>query len=134
MFANTLKREVFADDFPLVPGLEVSERPGRLTLQVALGDVNPEEVSVAAEEGVLRIKGERKLEGVNRIYRFTRSMPLPSGVRATEITRDFHDGVLTVTVPLSTALVRKRVTRLVVAAAAELSLARHDERDTSRVS
>jgi HSP20 family protein len=106
MIANTLKRDVFADDFPLVPGLEVSERPGRLTLQVALGDVNPEEVSVAAEEGVLRIKGERKLEGVKRIYRFTRSMPLPSGVRATEITRDFHDGVLTVTVPLSTALVR----------------------------
>jgi HSP20 family molecular chaperone IbpA len=106
MFANTLKRDVFADDFPLVPGLEVSERPGGLTLQVALGDVNPEDVSVAAEEGVLRIKGERKLEGVKRIYRFTRSMPLPSGVRATEITRDFHDGVLTVTVPFSTALVR----------------------------
>ena len=77
-----------------------------MTLQVAFGDVNPEEVSVAAEEVVLRIKGERKLEGVKRIYTFTRSMPLPSGVRATEITRDCHDGVLTVTVPLSTALVR----------------------------
>src|SRR5688500_17065132 len=49
MIANTLKRDVFADDFPLVPGLEVSERPGGLTLQVALGDVNPEDVSVAAE-------------------------------------------------------------------------------------
>jgi HSP20 family molecular chaperone IbpA len=100
MTANSFARDVFRE-FPLVPDLDVVERPGRVTVQVALAGVKPEEVSVAATDTVLTIKGERTLEHPKRIYRFTRSTRLPNGVRATEVTTDFHDGVLTVTVPLT---------------------------------
>jgi HSP20 family molecular chaperone IbpA len=100
MIANCATRDVFGQ-FPLVSDLEVTQQPDRVTVHMALAGVKPEAVSVTAIDNLLTIKGERTLERSQRVYRFTRTTPLPRGVRATNVITAFHDGVLEVIVPLA---------------------------------
>lgn len=81
--------------------------------------IKPEEVKITVEDDVLTVSGEHteetEEEGENYMRRerrrgsFSRSMSLPSGVKAEDIEVTTEDGVLEVTIPLPEAEQRKPV-------------------------
>ena len=100
-------------DVAWVPPVEAFERDHCLTVRVELPGMKKEEIGVTVTEGGLTIEGERKLEAEekkNDWYRtertygaFVRTVPLPEGVKATEIKATFEGGVLEIKVPLPVA-------------------------------
>jgi HSP20 family protein len=98
-----------AFEFGWVPELEVFERNNHFTVRLDVPGLKKEEVAVHVTEGVLTIEGERKHEAEEeknhwytreRTYgRFYRTVPLPEGVNAKEVTATFKEGVLEVTFP-----------------------------------
>jgi len=97
-------------DIAWMPPVEVFERDHRLTVRVELPGIKKEEIGVTFTDGVLTIEGERKFENEekkNEWYRnertygkFVRTVPLPEGVKATDIRATFEGGVLEIAVPL----------------------------------
>lgn len=95
------------------PGIDVFERDGRLVTRVDLPGVKKEDVKVEVADGHLSISGERKSEAeekndqyyrVERQYgSFSRTVPLPKGVKLDDVKATFADGVLEVSVPLPAA-------------------------------
>ncbi len=91
------------------PALDVEEDENAFTLHVELPSVNPDDVEVSLEENVLTIAGERRFyddreaEGFRRIERhfgrFHRSVRLPDRVDANAVEANYHNGLLTITVP-----------------------------------
>jgi HSP20 family protein len=87
----------------------VFERNNHFTVRLDVPGLKKEEVAVHVTEGVLTIEGERKHEAEEeknhwytreRTYgRFYRTVPLPEGVNAKEVTATFKEGVLEVTFP-----------------------------------
>src|SRR5215203_6480934 len=90
-----------ADWIPLV---DVSETEEAFHIDVELPDVNPEDVKVTIDHGVLTLQGERKekrgekagkVHRVERAYgRFVRSFSLPVHVDHHHVNAGFKDGVL----------------------------------------
>jgi len=110
---SEIKTSVIINDKYLIQGgqpVEVFERDHRLTVRVELPGIKKEEIGVAFTDGVLTIEGERKFENEekkNEWYRneraygkFVRTVPLPEGVKATDIKATFEGGVLEIAVPL----------------------------------
>ena len=91
------------------PAVDIYEQDGTIVLKAELPGVDPKDVDVRLENGVLTLRGERKLdsavkrESYHRVERaygsFTRSFTLPTVVDAEKIRADFKDGVLKVTLP-----------------------------------
>jgi HSP20 family protein len=90
-------------DVAWIPPVEAFERDHRLTVRVELPGMKKEEIAVTFAEGFLTIEGERKLEKEeekkNEWYRnertygkFVRTVPLPEGVKATEVKATFESG------------------------------------------
>ena len=88
-----------------------------------------EEVSVSTADECLTIQGERKHEAetregewfqTERTYgKFVRVIPLPAGVKTSEIVANFRDGVLEVTVPLPSAAIAAEPQQIPIGGAAE---------------
>lgn len=97
-------------EFPWSPDLEVAERDHHLIMKVDLPGLKKEEISVELDKGLLTIAGERTHETektkpewmrTERSYgAFSRSIPMPDGVTAGDVTATFTNGVLEITVPL----------------------------------
>lgn len=103
------------EDFPHSPwsqqsehGIRVEEytEDGSYTVKAELPGIDPDEdLEITVDHGVLTVHAERreeKREGKRSEFRygsFTRSVQLPAGVKEDDIKADYHDGVLTVTVP-----------------------------------
>lgn len=91
------------------PSCDVYEDEEGVTLRFELAGVEPKDVEVRFENGVLTLRGERKLEqeekrdNYHRIERsygtFTRSFSLPGTVDAERIRAESKHGVLSVFVP-----------------------------------
>ncbi|TVR37865.1 MAG: Hsp20/alpha crystallin family protein [Nitriliruptor sp.] len=91
------------------PALDVEEDENAFTLHVELPSVNPDDVEVSLEENVLTIAGERRFyddktaDGFRRVERhfgrFHRSVRLPDRVDANAVEANYHNGLLTITVP-----------------------------------
>ncbi|HFH3253103.1 small heat shock protein sHSP20-GI [Pseudomonas aeruginosa] len=88
------------------PMADISEDENAFLLKLDLPEVPKDAVRVSAENGVLTISGERKLEKeeqgkkfhrIERVYgRFVRSFVLPDNVDPTKVTASMKDGVLEV--------------------------------------
>ena len=97
----------------LVPRVNVSESEKEFEVSVDLPGMKPEEISVEVHEGELWITGEKKEEKeekgktfhrMERHYgHFRRVIPLPSAVSEEEISAEYTEGVLKVTLPLAEA-------------------------------
>ncbi|MCE3284766.1 MAG: hypothetical protein K0R70_1022 [Steroidobacteraceae bacterium] len=96
-------------DAEFVPPADVVERDKEYLVKVDLPDVHKDDVKVLFDDGVLTIKGERKIEKevkgekVHRTERyfgmFERSFALPDDVEVKGIRAESKDGVLIVTLP-----------------------------------
>jgi HSP20 family protein len=101
-----------------MPAVDVREDRSSLTLEFELPGLEPDQVEVTAENGVLTVRGEKRAErkeGDERRYHlvertygsFSRSFQLPSGVDEGQIDAQFENGVLHVRIPKA-ALPRPR--------------------------
>ncbi len=91
------------------PACDIYEDEEGVSLRFELAGVDPKDVDVRFENGVLTLRGERKLEqeekreNYHRVElnygTFTRSFSLPGTVDAEKIRAESKNGVLTVTLP-----------------------------------
>ena len=89
-----------------VPNADVFARGRDLVIRMELAGVAPEDIDVSLHENTLTVSGERKedVDDVSfyvheRFYGvFRRSMTLPSGISDDDITAEFYNGLVEITV------------------------------------
>jgi HSP20 family protein len=91
------------------PALDAFEDKDKYVVSVEVPGLNKQDLNVVVHDGVLTISGERKSEKdskegtvhrTERYYgKFSRSVSLPSAVKADQVSAAYKDGVLTVEVP-----------------------------------
>src|SRR5436309_2637820 len=94
---------------PWAPAVDIYETENELVVKADLPDVNPQDLDIRVENNVLTIRGERKFETkvneenylrIERAYgSFSRSFSLANSVKSEAIKADYHDGVLTLSLP-----------------------------------
>jgi len=92
-----------------VPAVDIREKADRFELSADLPGVNPEDISVTMEDGVLTIQGSRLAEVTDeqdnytryeRVYgKFLRRFTLPDTANGDEISALTKNGVLNVSIP-----------------------------------
>ena len=93
-----------------VPAVDIYETDAHeVVVKAELPDMKREDINLTFENGVLTLKGERKVqqevnkENYQRIERrhgvFSRSFTLPNTVDASKISASYKDGVLTIRLP-----------------------------------
>jgi HSP20 family protein len=106
-------RYAAGDDEDLVsgswgPSVDVAETKEKILVRAEVPGMNQDAISIEFENGLLTIRGERKLEkqdGVtwHRVERsygtFSRSFTLPRTVDAEKIAATYRDGILEIEVP-----------------------------------
>jgi HSP20 family protein len=91
------------------PAVDVSETDDEYIVAAELAGLKPEDATVELHDGILTIRGEKKLERdekkeharyVERVFgAFVRSFSLPQNADAEKIQASFKDGVLTLRIP-----------------------------------
>ena len=91
------------------PAVDLFEREDSLVLKADLPGLTEDDVQIEVRDNVLTVSGERhadfedKQNGYYRVERafgsFSRSLTLPEGVDADQISASFSSGVLEVTIP-----------------------------------
>ena len=110
--------EVFATGW--VPAVVVKEEDQRFLITADVPGVEPDQIEVTMENGMLTIKGERKAEttderegGYRRVERshgvFYRRFTLPDTADAEKVTATGKNGVLEVVIPKKEAVQPKRI-------------------------
>lgn len=102
------------------PAVDIKENSEQFVITADIPGVEPKDIEVTMENGVLTIKGERKLEardggdnGYRRVERaygsFYRRFTLPDTADAEAIAASGKHGVLEVVIPKRAALQPKRI-------------------------
>ena len=91
------------------PAVDIREEPGRFVLYADLPGVDPQDIEVQMERGLLTIKGERRVDNssdngsYSRIERmhgvFHRRFALPDSADPDGISATGHNGVLQIVIP-----------------------------------
>jgi len=111
MLGNGIWRS--AEERPLrgswVPAINILEKDSEITITADLPGLKAEDVEVTVEEGILSIRGERKLEEaaegetyhrVERLYgSFERTFTLPNSIDVDKIGARFCNGEMVLTLP-----------------------------------
>jgi HSP20 family protein len=92
-----------------LPSTDISETDKEFLIRAELPAIKKEDVRVTAEDGMIRIEGERKQQSEQKDERFhrmescygsfSRSFSLPENINSTAIRCESRDGVLTVHIP-----------------------------------
>ncbi len=109
MFQNESTDESSVVTSQWVPRVDIKEEADRFVLYADLPGVDPQEIEVQMEKGMLTIKGERRseekleTESFSRIERrhgsFHRRFALPDSADPEGITASGHNGVLQIVIP-----------------------------------
>ena len=101
------------------PALDISERKDAYLVTVELPGVEPDDLDITLEDGLLTIQGERhfahdsseqQFHRVERRYgAFRRSITLPAHVEADAVEASMEDGVLCILVPKAQETKAKRI-------------------------
>ena len=101
------------------PSVDISEDDKAFTLLADIPGVDPKDIDISMEKGVLTIKGERLSENVEegenfrRVERlsgqFYRRFTLPDSADADKIEASSEHGVLKVTIPKQEVAVSRRI-------------------------
>jgi HSP20 family protein len=104
---------------PWSPSVDIYETENELVLKADLPEVDQKNIDVRVENQTLTIAGERKFQaqqngkGYHRIERsygnFVRSFAVPNTFDTEKIGAEFHNGVLTVTLPKKEAAKPRQV-------------------------
>lgn len=87
------------------PSIEVTEKDNEVRVTAEIPGMSEKDVEVMLDNGTLTVRGERKSEKEERGYseryygRFERRVALPSYVDEEKAKAEFHNGLLTVTLP-----------------------------------
>jgi HSP20 family protein len=102
------------------PAVDIKEELDCFVLEADIPGVNPKDIEVTMENGVLTIKGERKHEeekevnGYKRVERsygtFYRRFSLPDSADAERVTAKGKDGVLEVSIPKHEKVQPRKIT------------------------
>lgn len=102
-----------------VPAVDIKEEPERFVIHADIPGVDPKDIEVHMENGVLSIKGERETEsreereGYKRVERsrgtFYRRFSLPDTADAEQINAQSKNGVLEITIPKHEKLQPRRI-------------------------
>lgn len=89
---------------------------GRRVVRADIPGVDPtRDIELTVEDGVLRLRGERRAEEHDehhteiRYGSFERIVALPPGTAATDLTAEYADGVLTVSIPVKAPVATVKV-------------------------
>ena len=92
-----------------LPAIDVFDTKDAVVLKAELAGMNPDDIHIEVEDNVLTVRGERRFEekvDEDRYYRverrfgsFQRSLALPQGMKPSDISANYEDGILTITVP-----------------------------------
>jgi HSP20 family protein len=110
MFGNGVARNGEESNLtPWAPAVDIYETENELVVKADLPDVNPQELDIRVENNILTIRGERKFDSkahednylrIERAYgSFSRSFSLANSVQSESIQADYHNGVLTLSLP-----------------------------------
>jgi HSP20 family protein len=101
------------------PALDLYEGKDNIVARLELPGVSKEAIEVSVHEGVLSVSGERQPTEVAGSLaqhrserfagRFNRAVSLPKPVKADEVTANYRDGILTVTLPKTEAAKPRQV-------------------------
>ena len=102
-----------------IPQVDVYEEPERFAVLVDVPGVEPKDIEITAEKGVLTIRGERRVRtqedsSANRRLerrsgKFLRRFTLPETAQADGITAKQTNGVLEVSIPKQAQVQPKRI-------------------------
>ena len=92
----------------IVAPMEVFDRDGHTVVRLEVPGIKMEDIDISVSDGMLTIKGEKKLEEEvksgdycsERTYgSFRRTVPVPKGLEESKISATYDKGVLEVTLP-----------------------------------
>lgn len=90
------------------PSIELSEKDSQVKLVAEIPGLSEDDIELTVKDGILTMKGERRHEEEQkggyseRFYgRFERHIALPQGAEEDKASAEFHNGMLTVTIPYS---------------------------------
>ncbi len=110
LFSSALGREMNgqSSDVGHLP-LDIRQSDEKFTIEASVPGFNPEDVEVTLDNGVLTVQGRMQedlahddggyVRRERRVSSVFRQIALPAEVRADEISAQFENGVLTITVP-----------------------------------
>lgn len=118
LFEDTFGRGEGGTSF--TPAVDIRESQNELRLDVELPGLNPDDVEITAENGVLTITGEKQTERkegeesryhvVERSYgSFMRSFQLPQGLDESKIEATCNNGILSIHIPKSALAQPKKI-------------------------
>ena len=118
-FRNTDNDDASVATANWAPSVDISENEKEFTLLADIPGVNPTDIDISMEKGVLTIKGERSSEKVDegenyrRVERqsgqFYRRFTLPDSADADKIEAKSEHGVLRITIPKQEVSVSRRI-------------------------
>lgn len=101
------------------PHVDIKEEPNRFVIYADIPGVEPKDIEVHMEKGVLSIKGERKVESVEQTDQYTRverargtffrRFALPDSADQDGITAEGRHGVLEITIPKKPETTARRI-------------------------
>ena len=92
-----------------MPVVDIDETEDAFVVKAELPGVEKDDVTVNIDNGILTIKGEKKIETEDKKHHrvectygsFVRSFTLPQEIKAEKIEAEYKNGVLTLTIPKS---------------------------------
>ena len=102
------------------PAIDVMDRKEELVLRADLPGLTDKDIDINVQDGTLTIQGQRKEEKETKEGEdyyccerwsgsFSRSLTLPAGINAEQVTASFKNGVLEVHLPKAKTAERKRI-------------------------
>ncbi|TAL86212.1 MAG: Hsp20/alpha crystallin family protein [Rhodanobacter sp.] len=102
------------------PRVDIREEPKRFVIQADIPGVDPQQIEVSMDKGILTLKGERNPEKSDEESKFTRierargafhrRFALPDSADAEQITANGSHGVLEIVIPKKAQATPRRIT------------------------
>jgi len=102
---------LWSDEKVVVPAFDITENEKEYVISGEIPGIDPKDLEVTLNDGILSIKGEKKQESeekeenYHRIERhygsFQRSFRLPENINRNELDANYKDGILRLTLPKS---------------------------------
>lgn len=103
-----------------VPAVDIREEPDRYLIHADIPGVDPDQIEISMENGVLSLRGQRqheseeKREGYRRVERvrgsFYRRFSLPDTADAERVSASSRNGVLEIIIPKQEKVQPRRIT------------------------